>query len=766
MKKVTFAIMAILMTLLLFSPMFVNGYSPRHCKGLDVYFYASDDKAFGALIAGEVDFVQWALTYEQYLDACESPDFQLAGFSENGMMEWDINNNYTIKDYPGIRSPTNDVEFRRAIAQATDKDYIVQEIIRGFAERIDCPLCAPQKGYGNETCCTPDLYPYDLAAANARLDIAGFTDYDGDGWRNYPLDWDGAAGVIGVRDEPNIACLKVYVRSDHSHRLAAGTRLVNVLKNDLHLQVCEVYDTSDIIFPIVMAARNYHIYTGGWSLGRYPTYLWGLYYQSQWYPDGSNYITGMNKTNQPNYPDLDAALDELYYATDMTTFTAAVKKALGLIMCKYCVNVPLWSYKSYWAYSKYLVGIVNMDGYGLENTYTFLNAYKVDNPATPVDESQEPIRMGTINAPKALNLLTSTWYFDYAVLDRFSGSLMSVNPYNLAIDQPWIAQDWDETIWYDPQDDENKTKVTYYLRKDVWWHAPVTGEALQKFTAHDVEFSIWYIYPHTTVWNWAMAKDVHHTHIIDDFTIEVYFDSLSMFHKYAPTGPLLKKHALLDLLCKECPCELILSEPRVPSDKDILPCDTIVQMISAIKYPEQIPLIEGVDYEVFGTGALDYTHNEIHWLIPLTPGSVVFTYWCPDVDPKGYYLGGLTWQQTMYSTGPYYVTDIKTGVGGYAIMECVDSHFLGAPPLGEIDWTWYWVAGPKPRSGYYQVNLYDAVTLLTAYCARGDNCPIPPNWFPGADLDPDDLCHVGLYDAVIVLYVYGTKFGIPPLEDP
>jgi ABC-type oligopeptide transport system substrate-binding subunit len=136
MKKVTIGIMAILMTLLLFSPMFAEAKSPRHCKGLDVYFYASDDKAFGALIAGEVDFCQWSLTYEQYLDACESPDFQLAGYAENGIYGYALNNNYTIAAYPGIRSPMNDVLLRKAIAHSVDKDYYVHEIIRDFAEGL------------------------------------------------------------------------------------------------------------------------------------------------------------------------------------------------------------------------------------------------------------------------------------------------------------------------------------------------------------------------------------------------------------------------------------------------------------------------------------------------------------------------------------------------------------------------------------------------------------------------------------------------------
>ena len=727
--------------------------SPRHCKGLDVYFYESPDTAFAALLAGEIDFMQWPLTQEQYNDACLTPDLQLAGYAENGMFEFDLNNNYTIAQHYPIRNPLNDLEFRRAIAQATDKNFIVNEIVKGFAVRIDCPLCAPQKGYGNETCCFPETYPYqyDTDAANARLDAAGFDDWDGDGWRNYPLDWDGVEGVMGVRDEPNLPDIGLCIRMMHAHRNAAGTLLGTTMRDVLNIPVWFHYGTSDDLFPIVMGDRNYHIYTGGWNLGRYPTYLFGLFHSDNWFPDGSNYVTGMNKSNLPNYPDLDEDLYDVRYAPSMSDFAAAVKRATGKLVCDYCCNIPLWSYKSWWAYSKYLVGIVNMDGYGLENTYTFLNAYKVDNPGTPWDESQQPIHMGTIHAPKDLNILYSSWYYDYAVLNRISAGLLSVNPYNLAIDQPWLAQDWEVTTWYDPQDDEMKTKATYWIREDVWWHAPETGEAVQQFTAHDVAFSIWYIYPHTDAWNWPMARDVHHTRIINDFCIEVYFDSASIFHVYKPTGPMLKKHALEPLLTEEVMCVFDVIEPRVPSDKDILPCDSIVQIINVTKYPEDIPLIEGVDFEVFGSGPPDYVRNEIHWLRPLAPGeTIVFWYTTPDVDPHGYYLAGLPWEQTFYSLGPYYVTDIQENVGGYAIMECSPSHFLGAPTLGEIDWMWFWSGVTKPRDGSFKIDIGDLILASKAYCSRGDGVP-DPNWFPGADIDPYDLCHVGQYDLSIIL---------------
>jgi len=842
MKITVFAIMAILTTVMLISTMPVTAPLPRHCKGLDIYFYETPDAAFAALLAGEIDFMDWSLTYEQYLTACATPDLQLAGYAENGMMEFDINNNYTIPDYPGIRSPTNELAMRRALACMTDRDWIVNEVCMGFAEGIYCPICAPQMGYGNESCCFEETYPYpyDLEEAQVYLagsqvlicqpttyeyttycnveqtgvmhvisgdvrnratgfhvpvgvDVAIFAgnnyhvdDYDGavihwkdpanpnralarcgsdpawfpvgaDGWRYFDINRD------GVKDPDEDLLVKTCIRSDHGHRLTAGRALADNMRT-CYVPVNQIEASSDVLYPMVMDDRNFHIYTGGWSFGRRPTYLWGLFHSDNWFEGGSNYCTGMNSSNLPNYPDLDDDLHDVRYAATIEEFTDAVKAASGKLVCDYCCNIPLWSYTSYWAYRKVLVGVVNKKGYGPQSEKDFLTAYKCDDPATPQDESQEPIRFGPIYAPKDLNILYSKWYYDYAVLDRVFTHLLQVNPYNLAIDQPWIAQDWEVSTWYDEHEpepeDATKTKVTYWIRKDVWWHAPVTGETTYQFTAHDVEFTIWYIanYPDCSVW--PGFKDVHHTVIVNDFCIEVYFDVLSIW-AYDWIGrqvPLLPKYEYLPLLCEQRVAEVHVDEPVIPSDYWWWTDDWVVQIEEAWK-DGVIPLYEGIDYEIVWESGC---HNWIHWLRPLDPSqTITFVYWTPVVDPHGYYLGSLDWSLTFYTLGTHYPIAITPGVGGFAIFNCNPTHFLGAPPLGEIDWKWYWVEGPKPRSGYYQVNLYDAVYLLSAYCSRGDGAP-PPNWFPGADIDCYDLCHVGLYDAVMLLSNYGAKFGIPP----
>ncbi len=755
MKKIAFPIMAILIALMLVAMVPAPAYapSPRHCKGLDVYFYQTPDVAHAALLAGEIDFYQWSMTFEQYEDATLNPKIQLAGYAENGLMQIDINNNYTISDFAGIRNPMNHEEFRKAIAFLVDKDWIIEEVLKGFGTRVDTMVTAPQTGYANESVIGVNYpYPYSLASAESTLDAAGFVDTDTDGTRNYPVGWPGREAG------PNLDPIKTCLRSDHGHRLTAGRALADNMRA-IGIPVNQIEASSTVLFPIVMDDLNYHLYTGGWSMSApYPTYFYSLFHTDFW--GVGNYVNGMNASNLPNYPAFDEMLAALFYAATVEDFNAYVKRATGFHV-QHCINIALWSYTAYWGYSKYMAGIVNMDGGGLENTYTFLNAYKLDDPDTTEDESQQPIRFGTINAPKDLNILYSQWYFDYAVLDRVWSGLMAREPYNLANVNPWIAQDWEVTEWIDFQDGLTKTKVTYWIRKDVYWHAPVTGAEIRQMNAHDVEFMIWYVYPFPDSWAWSGMKDVKYTRVVNDFMIEVYFDSISIFHYLNPTGPILPKYEYEDLLCELNTVVVPIPEP-MPSFKFVFTPDDVVQVEEVIKLPEGIPLVQGIDFEIFATGAPDYIHNEIHLLRPFAPGeSLQITYWRPLVDPHGYYLGNLPWQNTWQSLGPYYTINILEGVGGYAIMECNPSHFLGAPPLGEIDWKWTFTGTTKPRSGYYQVFLFDAVKLLGAYCSRGDGAA-QAAWFPGADIDSFDLCHVGLYDAVQVLGKYGQKFGIPP----
>lgn len=506
----------------------------------------------------------------------------------------------------------------------------------------------------------------------------------------------------------------------------------------------------------------------------------------QYYSFERLWITGFI-TVQPQPPPPPANLEIYFYATQADAFAALsscevdfMQDPLTLVQYTAVVGDPKIQVApcttdvglDYYGYKKHLVGVVSMDNQGLENSYTFLHAYKIDDPGTPVDEASQPIKVGTSNPPLSLNVLYANTPPDLAVLDRIYPRLLSLQPYRLEMTQPWVAQDWEVDTWFNQQTSEDATKVTYYIRKDVGIVAPETGQFVRNYNAHDVEFTIWYIYAFADSVLWNLVMDVHHICVTDDYTIEVYFDITSegACEEIGLQMPLLPKYELLPLLCEERMVEFHVDEPIDPCTKFPLPTDDqIIQVINCTK-DGTIPLTEYVDFQIVASGEPDYIHNLYHTKIPLEPCQTIqIWYWTPVADPHGYYLAGLPWEQTMYSIGTHYPVHMNPEVGGWALLNSNPTFFIEPPPLGEIDWLWTWSTHPTHGplvpgrdSGYYQVFLYDAVKVSAAYGSRGDGVP-SLNWFPGADIDKnwDYTCWVFLYDAVEVSGKYGTKFGIP-----
>lgn len=746
MKNTNIFAIAVLAALLLASTYVVFPVKAAARSVVDVRFYGSHESAYAALKSGAVDFIQWSLTYEQRLDVEDDPNICLAGYSENGMQEYDLCNNYTIAHYPGIRNPLNNMWFRRAISCMTDKEYIIDTVLMGAAGALYVPIPLNSLSWWGDQCLAAN-YPwkYNMTKAEECLVNAGFVDTDDDDIRNYPVGW------YGAEDGRNMDPLKLYVRTEDK-RLDAGRYLAGQL-DVFEIPYSKVEGTSDVLFPIVMGDINYHIYTGGWSLGRYPLFLFNGFNSQYFYSYGSNYVTGMNASNLPNYPDYDALSRAVYYTSSIPAAQAAAKAASDLGWAYYCFNVPLWSYKSYVGWRKTMPGVINEFGYGYDNWYNFINAYNT---------TSKPITMGTINAPKALNPIYSQWYYDYAVLDRVWQALLNVNPYDLAIDQPGAAQDWEVGTWIDPDPgpDEPATKstVTYYLRKDVALYAP-NGTVLRNYTAYDLEFSCWYTYAFDDGWNWADYQDVHHTEVIDDYTIKYYFDDASYWFYTAPQYPLFAKEELIELLCDETTINIVVAGNVTAGTTYWLDSGAIVD-VTADTIPVNFKIVAGYETE---------THTGIVFDSVPADGTYTLTYYTDDLDPHGYYLAGLDWTETWYSFGPFYPINIVTGVGGYVNFNKHEDFWLETPPLGEADWRYIWDTPdneygpniPGRDSGYFEISIYDVVKATGCYDHIGYG-PYDPLYFPGADLDKTDLGKIGIYDVVSITGKYGLQWGQPP----
>jgi len=716
----------------------------------DIRFYPNSSAGYAALKANDIDFLQSPLTYEQKLDAEADPNLCIAAYHENGMIEFDLNNNYTVSGiYPGIRNPLTVTEFRQGLTCAVDKQYIVDEILLGAGGILNVPIPLNSITWWNETLLQANYeFKYDMVKAAQLLDAAGFADTEPDGTRNYPVGWDGAEA--GGNMDPLI----FYIVPEDK-RYDAGQYLAGQL-DILDIPYNKIEWPSDIPYPNpVLWERDYHIYTGGWSLGRYPTFLYFGYHSDYWFLGGSNCVTGMNSSNLPNYPLLDEYVRAVYFTPSIAAAQAATLKAGGYGWAELCVNIPLWSSKRFVAWRKTMPGVVNMFGYGLDNPYQFLHAYQ---------SGGGPIRMGTIGVPKRLNPLYSVWTYDYAVLDRVFDTLLNINPYDLTVDQPWAVEDWEVGTWFDPNPgpDEPSTKstVTYYLRKDCGIVEPETGNFIRYATAHDLEFSAWYTYCFPDAWNYPSYEDLHHSEVIDDYTIKYYFDDASYWFYDDPQYPTLCRDELIDTLCTVSSASFTSDGTNCSAGTQFkLTTENIVQVTS-----DDVP----VDYYIYG-GYEDGEHNWIMLEGDVGAGTYMINFYTDDLDPHGYYLAGLPWADTWYSFGPFYCTDIVPGVDGHAALNKNPHYWMETPPLGETDWRWWWdTPGGQPGweisgrdSGYFQINIYDVIKATGSYCHSGDGA-YDPQYFPGADLDKTDLAHIGIYDIVSITDKYGLKWAIPP----
>jgi hypothetical protein len=713
---------------------------------LVIFFCATVQDAFNMLVTDDADICGYEIDNVTFRAAIDDLNIALAPVAAYDMFQIDINNNWTIPTFPGVRSPTSYREFRRAMALLTDRDFIVEDICGGFAEQIDQPIAAPSAGWMNENSSGAN-YPwqFDTVAAAAMLDAAGFVE----GTTPNP-DFDPAfpGSTEHLRIDPatgvDMNPLICFVRNDDLRMLFTGRMLGGNLRR---LGVpCDVTEGPlAVCFGPVMGAFNYHWYTGGWSLGRFPTYVYNLY-NNDWYSSFEpNYVTGVNALGLPNYPELDETTHDLYCAATFGESVTACQDAMWVFTDE-CVTIPLFSSVAFWAYRREVMGVVNMVGAGLENGYTFMNAYKEDGSA---------LRYAIKAAPTAMNVLYSSWYYDRQVLDRLTlyGGIATA-PYERARDQGGFVQDWYVDTWNNGTDDNSK--VTYWLRNDAFFVEPVTGTQRENVNMTAWLMSAFIQHACDDCWLSSEYADVDHFVLIDedgdgdvfdDYCVEVYYTDLSYWFTYLCGGALLPPRVWLQ---PSGPLTSYQTEMYTMDFPDTVPLTGEIAWIDEVTY-DGTPLTMFTDY--------NWVEGELVINTFLAGGTVQVNYWRMG-NARGFWPGGLNFAinpEIIEGAGMYYLTAYTAGVGGSARFLSNPNYWMDTPPLGEIDFWWVW--GPTdetrridvdrcPRTGWYIVDMGDMDYVGLAFGTQGTGIP-DLFWFPGADLAPDGGT-VNIFDAVTV----------------
>ncbi|HEX6127697.1 MAG TPA: ABC transporter substrate-binding protein [Candidatus Limnocylindria bacterium] len=178
--------------------------SPPHIDEVIFQTYSNADARVSALTNGEVDAIsEFPATAVPALQNAENVEVHIADVGAGGDIRDILFNMVSPEDCPvdegGVCSghpALQDVEVRRALAMAMDKQQIIDVALLGLGSQ-GVGMVPP--GLGDYFIGTDADYEFDVDAANAMLDDAGYEDTDGDGVRECLADQDCPTGDLTFR---------------------------------------------------------------------------------------------------------------------------------------------------------------------------------------------------------------------------------------------------------------------------------------------------------------------------------------------------------------------------------------------------------------------------------------------------------------------------------------------------------------------------------------------------------------------------------------
>ena len=143
-------------------------------------FYANEDAMTQALRAGSVDYIRGVIP-EQFPTVDAEPD--IVGVNAAGPGWTQLAFNTYANDIEGGGASTKalrDPAFRAALDRAVDRDTLVDQVLNGFGQAGSTVVAPTVPAFRKEPA---NPRPFDLAAAAAALETAGYKDSNGDGNR-------------------------------------------------------------------------------------------------------------------------------------------------------------------------------------------------------------------------------------------------------------------------------------------------------------------------------------------------------------------------------------------------------------------------------------------------------------------------------------------------------------------------------------------------------------------------------------------------------
>jgi ABC-type transport system substrate-binding protein len=494
------------------------------------------------LETGHLDVTDCSLDeahYNKYTSPPWNSTIKVIGYgAEFDLYLFDLNNNnnqylgnppdpaYPNPVYP---NPMSELALRKAVAYLTNRPKTVSNIGPLMIIPVYTPVGPVYGKYSHQDIkpggAREDLcYLYNPAAAAAVLDAGKFP-VGPDGWRY----WDKNGN--GVKDAGEDFTLKIVAIVGSPARDFAGTDLYNEL---IALKVhCNLFHMSSGAARVqVMDQKNFHIYTGGWTLNVDPDFLINWNWDYYWHPGRPYNYAGCNNA------DYNEASNGVMYANDQAEAVYSAFQA-QIAFAENVLSVPIYTSQGYKAVSRtyvgpeagyagqYWNGIVVTPGYGSDNQFSFMNmhpeGYELGN------DSSMTIRCGfSTQEILSFNPIYETGVYEWRLLDLIYDPLVKRNPYDLNEFKSWLARSFEVGTYTHPAYG-TCTKIKVRLLPNVRWvdGVPLTTadvyftlvEAASLLTSRGFPPPSWL----GNVW------DILSLRILDPYTFEVLYKVKSVF---------------------------------------------------------------------------------------------------------------------------------------------------------------------------------------------------------------------------------------------
>jgi len=466
-----------------------------------------EDQQVIALQDSEIDLIDQQLdpTYLETLQ--EADNIEIANILRNGYGYVTIN---------CAKYPFNITAFRRALAFATDKEAISDDVWDGLSQPLDSMVPATNP-FSIEGQLPYTYYEANIALGNQMLDDAGFLDIDEDGFREAPNGQDFDV-LVECAQSSNIAIEVGVVIADALTALHVDATSI---PTDFYEYLNRLYFHGD--YDIVFLGGGFSSFDVDWIAYEF----WSEYADEPYW-------------NFPNFQNAsyDSWRDQLLHATEYEDVLEAAQEMQKIwvyespmIICY--ENLVLSAYRT-----DRFDGWINSVVDGVPGFWTNIKAHLKDELGGPFG--------GTLRWSNSLDIDTFNWMAStsaYAnnVNQMMWDSLIIVAPDGTDVN--WLAESYTtETHTDNPSVPDGHTRFTFQMIQNATW---TDGMPL---TAEDAAFTLNYLKEAPGNQYGSDLTDLVAAYAPTTYTLVVEFDTESFWHLHTVAyKPIIPKHVFEEI---------------------------------------------------------------------------------------------------------------------------------------------------------------------------------------------------------------------------